>query len=200
MIPEERKASKAAARKKYRLANPDYQRNWRQKNIEKCRLRSKLSARRWREKHPDHAKTYYREHAEEIARKARIAKDKEPDKFRTRSRSYLQRHPEYYLLRSARSRAAKAGLPCTITAEWIKSRLEAGRCEVTGIPFARARAMHCPWSPSLDRIVGKLGYTPENVRLVIWAYNAAKGGWTDEDTLTVALAVVDAADAKRAIA
>ncbi|WP_295403742.1 hypothetical protein [uncultured Thiocystis sp.] len=37
-----------------------------------------------------------------------------------------------------------------------------------------------PWMPSVDRIDSRLGYTPDNIRLVTVAANLAMGTWGDE--------------------
>lgn len=62
------------------------------------------------------------------------------------------------------------------------------------VPTFRARIMRgCgqmpPWSPSLDRIDPLQGYTPENCRLVVWMYNAAKHISSDANVLRLAQAL-----------
>jgi len=98
------------------------------------------------------------------------------------------------LLHGARTRAAVKGLPCTLTHEWIASRLALGSCEVTGIPFnfsrdGRGSGFKNPFIPSLDQILPNLGYTPENTQIVVWSYNAAKGAGSHEDVLKLAKAL-----------
>lgn len=188
---------KAAARKKWREANPNYQREWRAKNIEACRESSRDAAQRWRIRHPEQAQAYYRANAKTIADKTRLDKAANPEKYRQRERRYLDSNRDTYLLRAARQRAKKLGLPCTLTRAWIRERLTSGVCEVTGIAFAIGGFKAGPWSPSLDRKSPRLGYTPENVQVVVWSYNAAKGTWTDGDVLTLAEAVVSAAHSRR---
>ena len=89
----------------------------------------------------------------------------------------------------AKERAGKAGLPVTITYEWIKARLDLGWCQATGLAFdfsaANGRWMR-RLAPSLDRIDNAQGYTPENTQVVVWHYNCAKGHWTEEDFLDLA--------------
>lgn len=132
-----------------------------------------------------------------IAEKARAVSARDRDKLYARKKNYLATHRDYHLLVAAKHRAKKAGLPCTLTREWIREKISAGTCEVTGIPFVQGKLTAGPWSPSLDRIVGSLGYTPENTRVVVWAFNAAKGHWSDEDVLMLAKAVVSAIEQKR---
>ena len=65
-----------------------------------------------------------------------------------------------------------------ITREWVLKKLKKGKCEITGIYFSydkpKSHYNANPFSPSLDRLDCKKGYTFENTRVVIWSYNAAK--------------------------
>lgn len=93
------------------------------------------------------------------------------------------------LLGAARGRADKSGIPFTITHEWLLKKVEAGKCEVTGIPLdLTARSLGSghrpPFGPSLDQILPNIGYTPENTQLVCWMYNSAKGTHSHTDVLT----------------
>lgn len=81
---------------------------------------------------------------------------------------------------TSRKRATEKGWEFTLTPEWIEERLIAGRCQATGIPLelvaAEGDTIHFrPWTPSLDRTDGTGGYTPDNVQVVCWMYNQAKG-------------------------
>lgn len=85
------------------------------------------------------------------------------------------------LLTSARLRAEAAGLEFTITEAWVAERLESGVCPLTGLSFVMDRGKgRQPYAPSLDRIDPKIGYTPDNARLIISAANLAKNIWSDE--------------------
>ncbi|NGO50495.1 hypothetical protein [Allomesorhizobium camelthorni] len=57
------------------------------------------------------------------------------------------------------------------------------RCALTGIEFLTERPGDSrvnPYTPSIDRIRPKLGYTKGNVRLVIYAVNAMLLDWGEE--------------------
>lgn len=109
----------------------------------------------------------------------------------------IERRKAWTLTNAAALRAKKRGLPFTITSQWVENKLKAGKCERTGIPFNISRGPgglpgpRSPWSPSLDRINPQLGYTEDNTQVVVWAYNAAKGTWGDEEVLMVARAVLE---------
>ena len=99
----------------------------------------------------------------------------------------------YHLVRTARCRAAEKGWAFDLTPQWVQERLERGVCEVTGLPFdmplgdgtGRARA----FGPSLDRQDNGRGYTTDNVKVVCWMYNAAKGVSTHSDVVKFAEAL-----------
>lgn len=95
-----------------------------------------------------------------------------------------------HMLNNARSRAKKNGLPMTLTREWVLERLKRGVCEVTGLPLVLSTGHGrghngSAFSPSLDRRIGADGYTPENVRMVCWIYNRARGAFPDADFETM---------------
>lgn len=91
-----------------------------------------------------------------------------------------------------RKRAAQRGMEFDLTREWIAQAIETGACAVTGIKFDLGRAdtqrFH-PWSPSVDRMDFKRGYTQDNCRVVCWIYNMAKSEWSDEVVMTFAKAL-----------
>lgn len=177
------------ATKRWLAEHPEYRRQWREKNLEKCRERSRIAARKWRERHPDYAKEYYRRNARIIAVKTLNAKRADPEKFREKNRRYWTspKGRAGFLLRCAKDRSANV----TITKQWIQERLDRGCCEVTGLPFVlTANKIANPWSPSLDQIIPGKGYTPENTQLVVWIYNVAKGSWVHEDVLVFADALL----------
>lgn len=96
------------------------------------------------------------------------------------------------LLTWIRARAAKSGREFDLTREWIAERLQAGVCEVTGIPMELSKppgSRFHPWAPSVDRVDSKLGYTQGNCRVVCWIYNMAKSEWSDEVVVTFAKAL-----------
>ena len=90
------------------------------------------------------------------------------------------RNPASSLLTNCKSRAKDKGLEFSLTLEWVKQRLKAGVCEVTGIDFLLGSLRH-PFLPSIDRIDSSKGYTPENCRVVLWIINTAKHTLSEGD-------------------
>jgi len=84
------------------------------------------------------------------------------------------------LLRYARERAKRKGLPCTLQLDWVRKRIDQGHCEATGLPFTvgekLANGPH-PFAPSIDRKDHSKGYTPDNCRVVVYAFNVMMGTW-----------------------
>lgn len=100
----------------------------------------------------------------------------------------------YRLWNDARQRARRSDLPFEITLDWLKAKIDAGTCEVTGINFDTALGPGSgrgnPFGPSLDQKVPGAGYTPDNTRVVCWMFNLAKGTNTDADVMKLAKALV----------
>jgi hypothetical protein len=96
------------------------------------------------------------------------------------------------LLHSVRQRCGESGLPFDLDSEWLLPRYLAATCEVTGLPlnlFGTGTVGERPWGPSLDRIDQKAGYTKDNVLLVCWMLNRAKGSGSMDDVLLLAEAL-----------
>ena len=84
-----------------------------------------------------------------------------------------------FLINNARKRAAKAGVACSLTQEWVEEKLKGGVCEVTGIPLelhvgGGKGSRNNSFSPSLDRILQTGEFSPDNIRLTCWIYNRAR--------------------------
>lgn len=85
------------------------------------------------------------------------------------------------LFHQAKYRARVKGLPFSLTKERILKALEEGRCEATGIPFSPPGIdPRGPFTPSVDRKVPSLGYTDDNVQIVVRIHNFARGSWGDD--------------------
>ena len=99
------------------------------------------------------------------------------------------------LCRTTRARALKKGVPHDLTVEWLNAKLEKGLCEVTQLPFVmeggKLNGGNRSFAPSLDRTDPTKGYTMDNVKVVCWIYNGAKGVGTHEDVIKLAEALIN---------
>lgn len=93
------------------------------------------------------------------------------------------------LLQEARKRSVERNLEFNLTVGWISNILAEGKCQVTGIPFDMDRTdVRSParaFGPSLDRINPDGGYTTDNVQVVAWIYNRAKGVQGHAEVMTM---------------
>lgn len=128
----------------------------------------------------------FRKHIGEKSKERRQKKIAEQAGFReleqatVRAWSNTVKGKAVHLLKHARKRVQKNGYEITITKEWLIDKLEKGLCEATGIPFKKIDNTRGPYTATLDRKDNNKGYTEENTRVVIWAFNKAKGEWSEE--------------------
>lgn len=78
-------------------------------------------------------------------------------------------NPEKYMCLQAKHHAKKLGVPFSISAADIHIPKT---CPVLGIPLERYKNRDN--SPSLDRVICSLGYTPENIRVISGRANRLK--------------------------
>lgn len=92
------------------------------------------------------------------------------------SRAARRKNPGDYMFYATMSVSKRKGLQFDLTKEWIKKRLDAGVCELSGLLFkigghrAECREGNIP---SIDRIDAKKGYTKDNCRMILWSINHA---------------------------
>ena len=90
------------------------------------------------------------------------------------------------MITNAKNGAKNRNKVFTITEKDVMPSLERGTCSVTGIPFdfsPHPTMNHNPLGPSIDRIDSDKGYSPDNIRVVIWFVNCALGECSDEQAL-----------------
>ena len=92
------------------------------------------------------------------------------------------------LVNQARWRAKSKGLPFELDVADIQSRIGAGVCELTGLPFD-AKTPRAWNAPSLDQRRPGEGYTRANTRVVLYAANVMMNTWGEGPVLKVAKAI-----------
>lgn len=121
------------------------------------------------------------------------AKKKEyQDKYVT-TEKYITRQKEKFVSPNGRAklfyktikrRATSFQIEFNLTVEWLEERLIKGVCEVSGVPFeldTYGKGHDKFYSPSVDRIDNSKGYTIDNCRMVLFAFNAGKHTGSDSD-------------------
>jgi hypothetical protein len=96
---------------------------------------------------------------------------------------------------AAKGKAASRGLTFGLDFNDVLRRVQAGRCELTGIAFDMRQKPHggmdFPFRASLDRIDNTIGYETGNIQVVCRMYNTAKYMWEDRDVMRMALKLVE---------
>lgn len=87
-------------------------------------------------------------------------------------------YPKRGLYQDAKKRAKKLNLPFTIKQDDI---FIPTHCPVLGIPLFAGDGYLCDNSPSLDKVIPALGYTPENTCVISMKANRIKNSGTAED-------------------
>lgn len=100
-------------------------------------------------------------------------------------------------LTAARNRMKESGGDFEFSLEDARALFEQqkGVCALTGLPMSLherqgGKGPRNPYQMSLDRIDSNKGYVKGNVRLVLWAMNAALSVWGEEAFATIAEAFV----------
>lgn len=148
--------------------------------------------RAWREANPE----LQREIEKRSESKNAIERRKQRGEWRERNREHLNDRsklfhyqtrtetPWKHILRSAFRRANERELPFSLSPEWAK-KAWTGRCALTDIEF-QFTPFPSFYSPSIDRIIPALGYTPDNSRFILLSLNAFKNTATDEEMFATA--------------
>lgn len=87
-----------------------------------------------------------------------------------------------------RKRCKEKNILFKLDKNWAVSNYT-GKCELTGLTFRLSKIVS-PWTPALDRVNSKKGYTKINTRIVLQGINSLKGTGTDADMYTIAEALL----------
>lgn len=116
-------------------------------------------------------------------------KEAKIQKHRSRKWKSTPRGKAHCLIRDAKDRGK-----VSITPEWLTKKLEAGVCELTGLPFdLSSGGKNIPklFAPSLDKINAKnKNYSYKNTRVVLFAVNCALGSFGEKEILPILEAMV----------
>lgn len=178
-----------------------YMREWAAKNSE--RIAGQRAARlailkldpvayaAFREKANARTRKYAENNRDELRAKAKVINHRYTPERGVELRSkYGPRYVVREVIKAARCRASKKGLPFDLTEDWYEAEFAKG-CAATGLALEKPGGRG-PWSAHIDRKVPGAGYTQANCRLVCAVFNLAKKNWSDDDVLRMAAALVAA--------
>jgi hypothetical protein len=137
-------------------------------------------SKRYYEKHPTAWKKYRENNRKAVLAREREwyqeHKDQEQARRTETTKRWCRNNPLKALVKNARSRSKKLGIPFDIDVEDLTLP---SHCEILGIPII-LNSPDKQNSPSLDRIVPALGYVRGNVRVISTRGNILKNGHTLE--------------------
>lgn len=165
-----------------------YSRRWRKENPERVKDNKRLWRETNREKLRAHLRAKYRENPKKVIDSVRLWTQKNANVVKKRKREAFLRNPEKAMWQNAKSRAKKKGIPFSISVEDIKIP---EICPILKIPLQHATVIHKQGSPTVDRIVTRLGYIPGNVWVISHRANQLKNDATQKE-LRMILEAVDA--------
>jgi hypothetical protein len=167
-------------------------REWKKNNPEKIKAYKRADYLKHRDKYRARDKERYQKKrserlAKEKARRAmrrdeilaieRARRAANPEKYRAQNRAFKKANPNSVRLYSVKKAARVHGVAFDLDLEWFETRISAGVCEMSGIPFDFSKPHHLggrtPNTPSVDRKNPKGPYTKENCRLIVWWLNRA---------------------------
>lgn len=105
------------------------------------------------------------------------------------NKSWKKRNPIKVFKQRVKRRAKEQLLEFDLDLEWFEEKIKHGLCEVTHLPFVSSEKKMAPFAASVDRTDPNKGYTKDNCKMVIWAYNACKGDNSHEDVMIMARAL-----------
>ena len=125
---------------------------------------------------------------------ARKRREKDVEGHRNKARKYVQEKKHVHtwrlhqLLHQARRRAKEKNVPFSLTLQDVIDKYPAdGKCPVFKFDLKWGDRGFRETSPSIDRIVPSLGYTPDNVQVISWKANRIKCDHSISDLETVLL-------------
>ena len=136
-----------------------------------------------KEKMDKYRKEYREIHKEELKEYAKKYRKENPELKAIQTRKYYEKHFKKTMVYSAMRRALALGIPFDITEEDI---IVPEKCPIFGVTLTLGRGGSCRNSPSLDRIIPKLGYIRGNIQVISQKANNMKNDASEEELKTFA--------------
>lgn len=123
-------------------------------------------------------KQYFKDNAERIKKRAREYHIENTEKISKKIRDKREARPAVFLLHKAKERATKFSLPFSI----VEADVQVPEfCPILNVKLVINKGTNGPDSPTLDRIIPELGYTPENIQVISHRANQIKNDASIEE-------------------
>ena len=174
-----KKVDRTEYKRKYYQDNKEKLAKYRQDNKEKIVEYNKKYRQNNKEKKVEYDKKYRQDNKEKIAKYRQDNKEKIVESLK----KYRQNNKEKLIVRWAKTRANKNNVPFDIDEDYIKKIWPKHNiCPIFKIKFERG---NLDQSPSLDRIIPKLGYVKGNVQIMSHKANRIKNNATFEELIII---------------
>lgn len=185
------------ATRRWRKNNPDkvreYRNRYAKKHPEKVRAWSKRHYAKHKERLKENERMRRINNRDILNARQRARRAENRDRFNEYAKQFRDKNPASGYWSVTKRNAIRLGVDFDLDQEWFRSRLAAGACELSGLPFefktkGKLRKRN-PNTPSVDRIIPGGPYTKANCRLILWWLNSALSNLGEEYALSVFRAI-----------
>jgi len=183
---QDNKEKLAANNKKYKQDNKEKYIKYRQDNREKIVEYNKKYRQDNREKIVEYNKKYRQDNKEKMVEYDKKYRQDNKEKLAANSKKYRQGNKEKVVVHNTKTRANKNNIPFDIDEDYIKNIWpKDNRCPIFKIKLEQSNLYAGDQSPSLDRIIPKLGYVKGNVQVMSSKANRIKNNATFEELIII---------------
>ena len=134
----------------------------------------------------EYLKKYYQDNKEKRVASSKKYRQDNKEKIAESVKKYRQDNKEKLIVRSAKTRANKNNVPFDIDEDYIKKIWPKHNiCPIFKIKLEQSNLHTGDQSPSLDRIIPKLGYVKGNVQIMSSKANRIKNNATFEELIII---------------
>ena len=165
----------------------EYSKKYRLENKEKINEYGKKYYQENKEKRTESYKKYYQENKEKINEHSKEYYQENKEKINEQTKQYRLENKEKWMCNTSKVRAKQKNLPFNLSTEYLKEIWpEDNKCPALGITMKRGDFCVTDHSPTLDRIIPKLGYIKGNVQVVSALANRIMSDATVNQVMAVA--------------
>lgn len=151
-------------------------------NKEKLRKRAANHYKDNLEHHKEVRAKYVLDYPERVKKSTLNWHKNHPDRVKASRIKYRTKHLEELMFRAARLRASKKNILFSIS---INDIIIPEFCPILNIPLQQNTLRVKSNSPSLDRIIPEMGYTPENIQVISYKANTMKNNASYQEMIAL---------------